>query len=103
MSKAGRDKTGKLEIIELKSKPVMDIRVHYAGDEFARWSLQQPTNQNLNRLELKPGESRTIEMTWVPDNRAYGLPVNIQGLLSWSEDRTTYAPVILPVDYLLVR
>lgn len=103
VTNTGRVKTGEPEIIELENKPVMDIRVMYAGTDYALWSAQQPANSNLNRLELASGESRTIEFTWIPDERARNQTVTIQGILNWSEDRAAYAPVILPVDYSLAR
>ena len=85
------------ELIELKSKPVMDIEVGYAGVNFARWSDQQAIDPSLYRLELAPNQSRVITLTWMPSDIAYGKPVTIQGILNWREDRTMDAGVLLPV------
>lgn len=98
-----RYNTHKAEIIKLTSRPVMDIRVGYATDDFARWSDLQPADQDLRRLVLEPGESRTIEMTWVPDKRTRNLPVLIQGILNWADDRSADAPVTFPVEYVPPR
>lgn len=93
----GREPTGKPEIIELKSKPVMDIVVGYAMTDYVRWSQQQPSDTDLYRLTLLPNQSKTISLTWVPDERAYGKPVVIQGILHLEEERTDDVRVLLPV------
>jgi uncharacterized protein YceK len=94
---SGRGAPVRTEIIELKSKPVMDIEVGYFTTTFARWSDQQTPDPSLYRLELAPNQSRTITLTWIPDDRAYGKPIRIQGILNWSEERTKDAGVLLPV------
>jgi len=49
--------------IELTDRPVFDIVVGYP--EEARWSAGKPLTPDLTRLELKPGQSKTIEMQWI--------------------------------------
>ena len=68
-----------VEIIEIDEDPVMDILVGQ-GDHYERevwWSDGREITPEMRRLELAPGESKTIEMTWVPigssDARAAGI------------------------------
>jgi len=49
-------------VVELKDQPVFDIVIGYP--EEARWSAGKPLTPDLTRLELKPGQSKTIEMQW---------------------------------------
>lgn len=60
-------------VVELKDQPVFDIVVGYP--EVARWSEGKPLTPDLTRIELKPGQSKTIEMQWVATgpSRAYAL------------------------------
>jgi hypothetical protein len=53
-------------MIESQDTPVMDIVVQIVGgpDLFA-WSTQNP-DKIAHRLEWKPGESKTIELVWIP-------------------------------------
>ncbi len=56
------------EVIEIDDEPVMDILVRQ-GDHYERevyWSDGREITPEMRRLELAPGESKTIEMTWVP-------------------------------------
>ncbi len=56
------------EIIEIDDEPVMDIIVRQ-GFNYERevcWSDGREITPEMRRLELAPGESKTIEMTWVP-------------------------------------
>lgn len=91
--------TGKPEILQTRTKSVMDIVIGYSTEEFARWSKQQPPDKVLHRLELAPGHSETIQMTWVPDERAQGHPVLIQGVVNRSEDENRVGGVLLPVGF----
>ncbi len=50
-------------VVELKDQPVLDIIVGYP--DMVRWSAGKPLTLDLTRLELKPGESKTIELQWV--------------------------------------
>jgi hypothetical protein len=51
-------------VFQAKDKPVFDIGVAF-GDVKANWSDGRTLTPELTRLELKPGESKTIEMDWV--------------------------------------
>jgi len=55
-------------VIESPDTPVMDIVVQVVGgpDVFT-WSSQNP-DKITHRLEWKPGESKTIELVWIPQS-----------------------------------
>lgn len=58
-------------LVELQDQPVFDIETSSNGDT-VHWSDGKPMSE-LSRLELKPGESRTLEMdVVVPKNQNYG-------------------------------
>ena len=48
--------------IDAGENPVMDIVI----GNYAKWSAEQASENVLHRLELKPGESKRIQMTWMP-------------------------------------
>jgi len=78
-----RDQT---EVIQLEEKqePVMDIQILFGpGGDITKlyWSDGQEITPEMRRLELAPGESKIIEMTWVPDQKADGYPVWVSGIL----------------------
>lgn len=53
-------------VVESPDTPVMDIVVDVVGGpELFSWSGQNP-DKVAHRLEWKPGESKTIELVWVP-------------------------------------
>jgi Intracellular proteinase inhibitor len=56
----------KPQTIDLKDTPVLDI-VFGNPDAGPRWSDGRPLTPDLTRLELKPGESKSIEMDWVAE------------------------------------
>ncbi len=74
------------QVIEIDDGPVMDIVVGQ-GSSYQReawWSDVNEFTPEMSRLELDPGESRTIEMTWVPIGRTDGGNVSdarVAGLL----------------------
>ncbi len=51
-------------IVELRDQPVFDITVGNQGS-VVHWSDGKPLTSDLTRLELKPGESKSIEMNWI--------------------------------------
>lgn len=59
--------TGKQPIVlESKDKPVMDIVVRVAGGGvLLSWSERNP-HQIAHRMEWRPGESKVIELVWIP-------------------------------------
>lgn len=52
------------QIIELGDQPALDIWLSSGTILLARWSDGKPLTSDLTRLELKPGEPKTIEMDW---------------------------------------
>ena len=59
----------KTVVYERNGKLVMDILIPSYGIEeenWPRWSKGKPLTPELTRLELKPGESRVLEMIWTP-------------------------------------
>ena len=75
-----------IEVIQLEEKqePVMDILIGFgSGGDRTRiyWSDGREISPEMRGLELAPGESKTIEMTWVPDETAEGWPVTVSGIL----------------------
>ncbi|MBI4786654.1 MAG: hypothetical protein HY782_06370 [Chloroflexi bacterium] len=66
------NKGSRVEVIELRDRPVLDIVVGDRDRVFRRWSDSKPLTTDLTRLELGPGESKTIEMGWVPDPSIQG-------------------------------
>jgi len=82
-----KNTTDRTEVIQLEEKqePVMDIAIHLgpSGDwTTLYWSDGREITPEMRRLELAPGESKTIEMTWVPDKRATNESVRISGILN---------------------
>lgn len=84
-------------VVESADEPVMDIFVGYADIQYALWSEQQPVEAIPHRLDLKIGESKTIEMTWVPDERADDKPIGIEGILNRGGKKVQTAPLLLPI------
>jgi len=68
-------------IIESQDTPIIDIVVApYGSDEiFLTWSGQNP-DKVAHHLEWKPGESRTIELAWIPKQGQiwYGAPRDVR-------------------------
>jgi hypothetical protein len=72
------------DIVRNKNKPVMDIRISYGYPENlidSYWSDSRETTPELTTLELAPGESKTIEMTWTASEGAEDFPVAADGIL----------------------
>lgn len=58
-------------ILESQETPVMDIVILGIGDQvLASWSSRNPEKIS-HRLEWKPGESKTIELIWIPTQADY--------------------------------
>jgi len=86
-----------IEVIQLEEKqePIMDIRIHFGplgGITTIYWSDGREITPEMRRLELAPGESKTIEMTWVPDKRATNNIVWISGMLN-REQRSQHVSI----------
>lgn len=74
----------KTRVIELADRPVMDISISF-DDVPIRWSDGREMTPELTRLVLEPGESKTLEMTWVADERARNVLVGVAGVLRYGE------------------
>lgn len=89
-----RNEGNKTAVFHSKSKPVLDITVgaHRGYDNthlpLVRWSDGKPLTPDLTQLELKPGESKTILMTWTPNQEYLSSLASISGDLSY--DAETY-------------
>ncbi len=60
----------------------MDLRVMLDTQVLQQWSILQAPDQLPHRLELKPGESKTIELIWIPDEMAVLYGVYVTGWLT---------------------
>ncbi len=54
-------------LVELRDQPVLDIIIGNPDSSTLRWSANKPLTADLTRLELKPGQSKHIEMQWKVD------------------------------------
>jgi hypothetical protein len=68
------------EFRESEEGPVMDIRVGYRGEISDWWSDGREITPEMKKLELTPGETRTIEMTWIPPDIDYSTSVDLVGV-----------------------
>lgn len=70
-------------VIEPDRGPVMDISLRFdplTGFPEIHWSDGRKMTPDMERLELGPGESKSIEMTWVADYSSC-FPVAVVGTL----------------------
>ena len=85
-------------VYDRKAKPVMDISVGNVDNPAMRWSDGKPLTPEITRLELKPGESKVIEMAWKPGAEYDQKGARISGQVWWcAEDRPCYNEVGLPL------
>ena len=78
------------EIIELADRPVMDISIRFESQVthehiVIRWSDGREVTDDLRRLVWEPGETKTLEMTWIVDEQARDGIVHAGGLLRFGE------------------
>jgi len=89
------------EVFELKNQSVMDIevrvpaRVQGENDITSYWSDTGPITPEHRRLELRPGESKSITMQWVAPEQADTRVVNIGGILRKSDKEDRWRGVAL--------
>jgi len=84
-------------VFDRKDKPVIDIYIP-GGIPSVRWSDSKPLTSDITRLELKPGESKVIEVTWKPGAEYNHQVVSIAGLIWWcAEDKPCYNEVGLTI------
>ncbi len=87
-----------IEVLQLEEKqqPVMDIYISFgaARDSMTTlyWSDGREITPEMRRLELAPGESKTIEMAWLPDEKADRSSVWVDGILN-REQMRQYVPI----------
>lgn len=57
------------QVVELTDRPVFDLLMGYrtseGGSTILRWSDGKALTPDLTRMELKPGESKSLELRWV--------------------------------------
>jgi len=70
---------GITRVFQAKRYLVMDIRVIDGPQAFWQWSQGRELTPDLFRLELNPGESKTIEGVWVPNEAANNQRVRVVG------------------------
>lgn len=73
-----------IEVVQLEKGPVMDISVRFGAGSLRTtlyWSDGREITPEMRRLALAPGESKTIEMIWVPDERATNESVSVDAIL----------------------
>ncbi len=71
-------------VIEAKDRPVLDIVVSaMPNDEFIRsWSAENP-DKVLHRVELKPGDSQVLDLTWtVSPGDKLGIRISLSGIVN---------------------
>ena len=84
-------------VYDRKDKPVIDIYIP-GGIPSVRWSDGKLPTPDITRLELKPGESKAIEMTWKPGEEYNHQVVSIDGFVWWcAEDRPCFNRVGLTI------
>jgi hypothetical protein len=71
------------QVIELVDEPVMDIMVCYRLSDDIRvyWSDGREVTAEMRRLELDPGESKTIDMIWIAEGSSF-TDAQIYGILN---------------------
>ncbi len=67
--------------VELKDRAVMDMIIT-VNNVATRWSDGKPLTSELTRLELKPGESKSIEMDYVVNKCCESLRVTATFIFS---------------------
>ncbi len=85
MRYAVRNRGKELIVIESKETPVLDIRVRHPGNDkvLLSWSERNPDLVS-HRVEWKPGETKSLELTYLLKEEDYisGLGIFLTGVLS---------------------
>ena len=76
-----------IQVLESEEKPILDIWVHYYDGAYEMeewWSDGREITPEMKRLQLSPGESKTIEMTWIAWDEGYaaGESVHLLGVFN---------------------
>lgn len=85
------NKTSKTQIFELKDRPVLDLAVK-AGGVTSQWSDGKTLTSDLTRLELLPGQSKTIGMDW---RASYSGTVGARAIFYFDAEGPPLAPGVL--------
>ena len=79
--------------VDLRDQPVLDIwvsgLVEAKGAILQRWSDGKPLTPDVTGLALQPGQSKTLEMDWIPATSVYGAAhaeANYIHRASWGDD-----------------
>ncbi len=64
--------SGQTRVIELEDRPIFDLVIGNPDNGWYRWSTSKPLTSELTRLELRPSESKNIEVDWVTDEQTQG-------------------------------
>lgn len=88
------------QVIESTDTPVIDIVVSGGGKIYSTWSAEHP-DRVVHRLEVKPGELKTIQLTWVlrPGEATSGTVIGVSGLLFSKSRNIKDVGVLLCVNY----
>jgi hypothetical protein len=91
---------GKQAIVLESKLPVMDIEVRPVFDNqvLTSWSRQNP-DKVLHRIEWKPGESKTLELTWTATEETFSRRIFLGGFLSRNLGWGQAANVTICVGY----
>ncbi len=81
--------------VELTGQPVLDIWLSSGTTVLARWSDGRPLGPDLERLELKPGESKIIEMDWTVSQPRTETVLSVQTRFTYSTRVPPLRPTVL--------
>jgi hypothetical protein len=77
-------------IIDAKTRPVLDLVVGGVKGKGFVWSDGKALNPDITRLELKPGQEKTIDVTWTPGEEYEGVVANVTGFLQYGPEEWQY-------------
>lgn len=92
----------RVAVIESRDTPILDISAGELGGGkiYAHWSLSHPDLVE-HRLELAPGESRSIQLTWTlqPEDRHISAVAGVSGALYEKSKEVQSVSVLLCIEY----
>lgn len=84
-----------VQVIELSDQSILDIWVSDSAVVLRRWSDEKPLTPDLTRFELKPNESKIIEMDWTVRQPASGTVLSVQAYFIYSTRVPPLRPTVL--------
>ena len=87
------NKGARHQVIELNEKPVLDIVIGNPEKSEKRWSAGRVLTPDQKRLDLAPGESKSIEMDWVAERMPYGV-ATVWGIFNYDNKGNYKAPLV---------